>query len=159
MLSSVSVTINLTAIRRNRPISQIPQCIIQISHNATFCNRNEHTCAHFCYKMLHCGIWHICILGFVRWVYCMKGMMERGNTSLPLIPANKFVYLSGKRSSDFGYTVEYDSLWAWHYIAGYLSPSSPWGVPSGGRYTAIVTVDLEVSIVVHSSTHIVQAIP
>ena len=27
-------------------------------------------CAHFCYKMLlHCGIWHTCILGFVRWVY------------------------------------------------------------------------------------------
>ena len=28
-----------------------------------------YTCAHFCYKMLHCGIWHRCILGFVRWVY------------------------------------------------------------------------------------------
>ena len=54
----------------NWPISQIPQCIRQISHNATFCNRNVHTCAHFCYKMLHCGMWHRCILGFVRWVYC-----------------------------------------------------------------------------------------
>ena len=54
----------------NRPISQMPQCIRQISHNAPFCNRNVHTCAHFCYKMLHCGIWHRCILGFVRWVYC-----------------------------------------------------------------------------------------
>ena len=46
----------------NRPISQIPKCIRQISHNATFCNRNVHTCAHFCYKLLHCGIWHRCIL-------------------------------------------------------------------------------------------------
>ena len=27
----------------NRPISQIPQCIRQISHNAPFCNRNVHT--------------------------------------------------------------------------------------------------------------------
>ena len=53
----------------NRPISQIPQCIRQISHNATFCNRNVHMCAHFCYKMLRCGIWCRCILGFVRWVY------------------------------------------------------------------------------------------
>ena len=53
----------------NRPISQIPECIRQISHNATFCNRNVHTCAHFCYKMLYCGIWHRCILGFVRWAY------------------------------------------------------------------------------------------
>ena len=53
----------------NRPISQIPQCIRQISHNAPFCNINVHTCAYFCYKMLHCGIWHRCILGFLRWVY------------------------------------------------------------------------------------------
>ena len=53
----------------NRPISPIPQCIRKISHNAPFCNRNVHICAHFCYKMLHCGIWHRCILGFVRLVY------------------------------------------------------------------------------------------
>ena len=26
------------------------------SHNAPFCNRNVHMCAHFCYKMMHCGI-------------------------------------------------------------------------------------------------------
>ena len=54
----------------NRPISQIPECICAISHNATFCNRNVHTCAHFCYKMVHCGIYVWCIVGFVRWVYC-----------------------------------------------------------------------------------------
>ena len=56
----------------NRPISQIPECICAISHNAPFCNRNVHMCAHFSYKMMHCGIWHRCILGFVRWVYCMS---------------------------------------------------------------------------------------
>ena len=59
-------------LRCNRPISQIPQCIRQISHNAPFCNRNVHICAHFCYKMLHYGIWHRGILGFVKWVYYQK---------------------------------------------------------------------------------------
>ena len=39
-----------------RPISQFPQCIKQISHNASLCNRNVHTCAHFCDKVVHCGI-------------------------------------------------------------------------------------------------------
>ena len=53
----------------NRPISQIPQCIRQTSHNAPFCNRNVHMCAHFCQKMVHCGIWDRCIMGFVRLVY------------------------------------------------------------------------------------------
>ena len=38
------------------PNSQIPQCISPISHNALFCNRNVHMCAHFCHKMVHCGI-------------------------------------------------------------------------------------------------------
>ena len=39
-----------------RPVAQIPQCTLPISHNAPFCNRNVHTCAHLCYKMVHCGI-------------------------------------------------------------------------------------------------------
>ena len=56
----------------NRPISQIPQCIWQISHNAPFWNRNVHTCAHFCYKMVHCGIWDWCIMGFAQQVYFPK---------------------------------------------------------------------------------------
>ena len=38
-------------------------------HNASFCNRNVHKCAHFCYKMLHCGTWDWCIVGFVQQVY------------------------------------------------------------------------------------------
>ena len=28
-------------------------------------------CAHFCYKMVFCGIFVWCIMGFVRWVYCI----------------------------------------------------------------------------------------
>ena len=41
----------------NRSISQIPWCTSPISHNAPLCNRNVHTCAHFCYK------W--CIVGYL----------------------------------------------------------------------------------------------
>ena len=29
-------------------------------------NRNMSTCAHFCCKMVYCGIWNWCIVGFVR---------------------------------------------------------------------------------------------
>ena len=57
----------------NRLISQIPQCIRQISHNAPFRN----TCAHFCYEMVHCGMWHRCILGFVRWVHLWLIVIQR----------------------------------------------------------------------------------
>ena len=38
----------------------------QTTHNAPFCNRNVHTCAHFCCKMMHHGLWEWCILGFVN---------------------------------------------------------------------------------------------
>ena len=55
-----------------RPISQIPQCTGFISHNAPFCNKNVHMYAHFCYKMVHCGIFVWCIVGFVRWGYSFK---------------------------------------------------------------------------------------
>ena len=56
-------------ISHNRPISQIPQCIRQISYNAPFCDRNVHPYAHFCHKMVYCGIWNWCIAGFVQQVY------------------------------------------------------------------------------------------
>ena len=45
----------------NSSISQIPQCIRQITHNAPFPT-------YFCYKVVHCGIWVWCIVGFVQWV-------------------------------------------------------------------------------------------
>ena len=41
---------------------------IQQSHNAR-CNRNGHTCAHICYKVVHYGIRDQCIMGFMRMVY------------------------------------------------------------------------------------------
>ena len=55
----------------NRPIAQISQCTSPMSHNAPFCSRNVRMCARFCYRMVHCGIFVWCIVGFVRWVYCM----------------------------------------------------------------------------------------
>ena len=36
-------------------------------HIAPFCNRNVHTCAHFCYKIVQCGIWGWCILTLWDW--------------------------------------------------------------------------------------------
>ena len=35
-----------------------------------FCNRNVHSCAHFCYKVVQYGIWDRCIVWFLRIVYC-----------------------------------------------------------------------------------------
>ena len=35
-----------------------------IYHNAPFCNRNVHMCAHFCYKMVHCVVWNRGIVGY-----------------------------------------------------------------------------------------------
>ena len=66
----------------NRPIPQIPQCahmwtfLLQngaLWDNAPFCNRNVHRCAHFFYKMVHCGTMSnahlsncICEIGLLR---------------------------------------------------------------------------------------------
>ena len=58
-----------------RSIAQIPPCTCPIFHNAPFCNRNVHMCAHFCYKMMHCGEFVQCIMGFVSWVY-LKGRTQ-----------------------------------------------------------------------------------
>ena len=60
----------------NTPISQIPQCMRQIFHNVSFCDRDVHTCAHFCYKIAYCGIFVECIVEFVQLVYrkkCQQG--------------------------------------------------------------------------------------
>ena len=48
----------------NWSISQIPQRTSPISHNASFCNRNVHMHAHFCYKIAICGIFVWCIVEF-----------------------------------------------------------------------------------------------
>ena len=62
--------------RHNMPSrsSKIP-CIRQISHNAPYCNRNVRTCAQYCYKMLHCGMWHQCVMGFVQRVMTARWLL------------------------------------------------------------------------------------
>ena len=52
-----------------RHVAQILQCTSTRSHSAPFGNRNVNTCAHFCYKIMHCGIFVWCILGFVWYVH------------------------------------------------------------------------------------------
>ena len=42
------------------PVLQIPQCTCSLSHNAPDWNRN----AHFCSKVVYCGIWDRCIVEF-----------------------------------------------------------------------------------------------
>ena len=46
----------------NRPISQIPQCASPISHNAPFCCKNVHMCAHFYY--VHISVTKWCIVRY-----------------------------------------------------------------------------------------------
>ena len=75
-----------------RHIPQIPQYIRQIPHNAPFCNRNVHTCVHFWYKMVHCGIWDCCIVGFVGLVYC-------SNLQLNIRVITRPLYIGGNLSS------------------------------------------------------------
>ena len=55
--------------------STVPQASIDPSHKSQNASVPHPTmqhfvteCAHFCYKMLHCGIFAWCIVGFVRWV-------------------------------------------------------------------------------------------
>ena len=50
----------------NRPVAQIPKCTSPISHNAPFCSRNVHMCAHFCYETVQ-GMGYIVI--YVRFIY------------------------------------------------------------------------------------------
>ena len=39
-----------------KTVTQIPQCTGPIYHNTPFCNITVHVSAHFCYKMVYCGI-------------------------------------------------------------------------------------------------------
>ena len=55
-----------------------------MSHNAPLCNRNVHTCAHFCYKVVLCGIYAWCIVGFVRRIYAMQPYNRTFSGSQPL---------------------------------------------------------------------------
>ena len=68
-LSFIQPSAERIIVQSNRSVAQIPQCTSLMSHNAPFCNRNVHMCAHFCYKMVHCRIIVWCIVGFVIRAY------------------------------------------------------------------------------------------
>ena len=61
----------------NTPDVQIPQYTSRIFHNALHCNKNVHTCAHFWYNMVHCGIFVWYIVGFVKLPLGMNGLYVR----------------------------------------------------------------------------------
>ena len=76
-------------------ISQIPQCIRQITHNAPFSNK-------FLLQKVHCGIWVWCIVGFVQWVYWL---------TKNLFLDNKSEFLGIKRSwIENTYTIDMETL-------------------------------------------------
>ena len=51
--------------------TNLTKCTYAKSHNAPFCNRNVHLCAHFYYKMVHCDIFVWYIVEFVSCVYLL----------------------------------------------------------------------------------------
>ena len=59
----------------NRPFAQIPQCTSSISHNAPFCNRNVHMCAHFlCTFLLQNGA--LCDNCMMHYGICKMGLLK-----------------------------------------------------------------------------------
>ena len=82
---------------KNSPISQITRCIWQIFQNQ--CNIWEQKCAHFCYKMGHCGIcatgllytWHDMVHALLHFVVIVEWFYtdpsDRGNQKTTSLPA------------------------------------------------------------------------
>ena len=69
-LKHVQYSRYITSTGRPRKLTKftILQCTSPISHNAPFVTEMC-TCAHFCYKTLHCEIFVQCLVEFVRWIY------------------------------------------------------------------------------------------
>ena len=53
-------------------------------YSAPLCNRNVYTCPYFRYKMVHCGIFVRCILGFVRRVYLIQVLLLVWHSQSPI---------------------------------------------------------------------------
>ena len=68
------------ALNDKRSNSQFPQCICHIPQYTTL----EQKCVHFCSKVVHCGIWDRCTVGFVKSIlttyFCLK---QRTHIQLP----------------------------------------------------------------------------
>ena len=57
---------NLLQLWPDRAVAQILQYPTMQHYVAEMCT---YMCARFCFKMVHCGIFHWCIVRYVRWVY------------------------------------------------------------------------------------------
>ena len=88
----------------------------QISHNAPFCSRNVHTCAHFCYKMVHCGTWQWCIGG------CGSGELWNWSIRLPLLSV--LCKLTMLAASDC--FLRRQQCLRYHFLASYIIISVAW---------------------------------
>ena len=71
------------------------------SHNWPIPQFQHYMCAHLCYKMVHCGIFIRCIVGFVR--YC--------NASSSKLTTQTLIYWWFNT-----YTSFYLSIWMWYYL-------------------------------------------
>ena len=77
----------------NKHVSQFPQCIGHISHNALFCNRNVHVCAHFCYEMVHYGICRIGLLDIRIFVHMVCAVSEHDDFYHGAICSGLYIYI------------------------------------------------------------------
>ena len=53
----------------SKPVPQIAYSFFPLAHNAPLYDRNVHTCVHFCYGVVHRGIFVWRIVVFVGWIY------------------------------------------------------------------------------------------
>ena len=63
-------------------------CTSPIFHNEPLCNKYVHTCAHFCYNVMHYGIFVWRIVGFARQTCSDMTNMRRTRISFPVMAAN-----------------------------------------------------------------------
>ena len=85
-----------------------PQCTSLTSHNVPFCSRNVHMYAHFCYKMVHCGIFVKCIVGLARgfhWSALVQTMAWHLAGKTPLYESTSLFLL-----------IQYLLIYAWKWL-------------------------------------------
>ena len=89
-----------------------------------------HTCAYFCYKMVHCGIWDWCIVGFVQEVYYTLINLQRAQKKRPLADKSThwtlFIGLTFsavlfvcQKGSNHSILLEHDDVIKWKHFPRY----------------------------------------
>ena len=73
----VQYSLTLLGYPHKRPMSRIPQCITQISHNAPFCNRNVHMCT---FLLQNGALWG---MGLVHCGNCATGLLQHTGSRKP----------------------------------------------------------------------------